>query len=66
MDDHEFEVLRARLRDTARHAPPPDEEAHRWVRSLDTTGGPDCWFDAELYNSMQIEMCRRRGIPVGD
>ena len=48
MEDHEFEVLCARLRETTRYSPPPDEEAHRWVRVLDSAGDPDRWFDADL------------------
>jgi hypothetical protein len=66
MDDHEFKVLCALLRDTTRHSPPPDEEAQRWVRVLDTAGGPDRWFDADVYRAVRVEECRRRGFPVSD
>ena len=66
MTDREFELLRTQLLDTARNIAPPDEEASSWVHALDTTGGPDCWFNAALYHALQTETMRRRGIPATD
>jgi hypothetical protein len=62
MTDAEFECLRKRLRDTARDYAPLHEEAGDWVRTLDTDGGPDRWYDATLYYAEQRELLRRRGI----
>ena len=57
------QVLRARLLATARDVEPPSEVAGRWVRVEDTQGGPDRWFDAELFFSVQAETARAFGIP---
>ena len=62
MTDAEFKRLRIQLRDTARNSAPPDEEAGNWVRTLDTAGGPDRWYDATLYYTEQAELLRRRGV----
>ena len=63
MKKADLQVLRARLHATARDVEPPPEVASRWVRVEDTQGGPDRWFDAELYFALQAETRRAFGIP---
>ena len=63
MSKADLQVLRARLHATARDVEPPPEVAIRWVRVEDTQGGPDRWFDAELFFAVQAETSRARGIP---
>ena len=63
MKKADVQVLRARLQATARDVEPSPEVASRRVRVEDTQGGPDRWFDAELYFALQAETSRAFGIP---
>ena len=59
----DLQVLRARLQATARDVEPSPEVASRWVRVVDTQGGSDRWFDAQLYFALQAETSRAFRIP---